>query len=159
MREMPYEERAKLIEEQVRIQEDRLGLNKPFIVRSFGFLTNALTLNLGRAENLTSDSGSRLVKSIILERLPSTLVLFVTANLINFFMSVFFALMLSRKYGHFMDKFVVALSPMSAAPGWFYGIFLILIFSATLKILPFGGMVSAPPPKRRSGMHSAWRVT
>jgi peptide/nickel transport system permease protein len=151
MREMPYEERAKLIEDQVRIQEDRLGLNKPFIVRSFGFLQNALTLNLGRAENLTSDSGSRQVKAIILERLPSTLVLFVTANLINFILSVFFALMLSRKYGHFMDKVVVALSPMSAAPGWFYGIFLILIFSATLKILPFGGMVSAPPPETTLG--------
>ncbi|MGB9674187.1 MAG: ABC transporter permease, partial [Anaerolineales bacterium] len=43
-------------------------------------------------------------------------------------------------------KFVIALSPTSAAPPWFYGIFFILIFAAILKILPFGGMVDVPPP-------------
>jgi peptide/nickel transport system permease protein len=42
---------------------------------------------------------------------------------------------------------VVALSPTSAAPPWFYGIFLILIFAALLRWLPFGGMVGAPPPE------------
>jgi peptide/nickel transport system permease protein len=47
MREMPYEERAKLIEDQVRIQEDRLGLNKPFIVRSFGFLAECIDAQPG----------------------------------------------------------------------------------------------------------------
>jgi peptide/nickel transport system permease protein len=46
-----------------------------------------------------------------------------------------------------LDKFVIALTPTSAAPAWFYGIFLILIFASLLKILPFGGMVEAPPPK------------
>jgi len=54
--------------------------------------------------------------------------------------------MLSRRYGNFWDKFIVALSPTSAVPPWFYGIFLILIFAAVLKILPFGGMVDSPPP-------------
>jgi peptide/nickel transport system permease protein len=42
---------------------------------------------------------------------------------------------------------VIALAPTSAAPGWFYGLFLILIFASLLKVLPFGGMVSAPPPE------------
>src|SRR5690606_34526796 len=56
---------------------------------------------------------------------------------------------LSRKYGSFWDKLVIALSPTSSAPPWFYGIFLILLFAAVLKILPFGGMVSAPPPDTR----------
>jgi ABC-type dipeptide/oligopeptide/nickel transport system permease component len=36
----------------------------------------------------------------------------------------------------------MALAPTSAAPGWFYGIFLILIFAALLGVLPFGGMVA-----------------
>jgi peptide/nickel transport system permease protein len=55
-------------------------------------------------------------------------------------------LSLSRRYGTFLDKFVLALAPTSAAPGWFYGLFLILIFAGLLQLLPFGGMVSAPPP-------------
>jgi peptide/nickel transport system permease protein len=124
-----------------------LGLNRPFAIRSLTYLVNALRLDFGRAMQMTSDSGSKLVSNIILERLPSTLVLFGLSNLALFFTSVFLALALSRHYGSFIDKAVVALSPTSAAPPWFYGIFLILIFAAILKVLPFGGMVDAPPPE------------
>ena len=143
---MAETERTAIIGERIRLQEERLGLNRPFLIRSFVYLANALTLNLGFSEGLSSDSGSRLVKNIILERLPSTLVLFGTANLLIFFISLFVGLSLSRRYGTFLDKFVLALAPTSAAPGWFYGLFLILIFAGLLQLLPFGGMVSAPPP-------------
>lgn len=146
---MDPELRRQQLEELIRVREEQLGLNRPFVVRSFGFLTDALTLNLGRAENLSSDSGSRQVRLILLERLPPTLLLFATANLLNFFASVYLALSLSRKYGSFIDKATIALSPTSAAPGWFYGIFLILIFAAVLRVLPYGGMVDAPPPETR----------
>jgi peptide/nickel transport system permease protein len=50
-----------------------------------------------------------------------------------------------------LDKITIALAPMSAAPGWFYGIILILIFASLLRILPFGGMVDAPPPPTTLG--------
>lgn len=140
------EERARLTQERIALEEKRLGLDQPFVVRSFRYLSNALTLNLGRAQNMSSDSGSKQVRLIILERLPSTLVLMGTANLILFFGSIFIALSLSRRYGSFLDKAVVALSPTSAVPPWFYGIFLILIFAAIFKLMPFGGMVSSPPP-------------
>jgi peptide/nickel transport system permease protein len=145
-RAMPAAERNRVLNDIIAAEESRLGLDRPFIIRSFGFLTNALTLNLGRAEYLTSDSGSNLVRLIMLERLPPTLLLFATANMLLFFTSILFALALSRQYGSFIDRMVVALAPTSAAPGWFYGIFLILIFAALLGVLPFGGMVAAPPP-------------
>ena len=64
---------------------------------------------------------------------------------------MFLALALSRRYGSFFDKLVVALSPTSSAPPWFYGIFLILIFASVFKVLPFGGMVDAPVPKTALG--------
>jgi peptide/nickel transport system permease protein len=131
---------------QIAIQEKRLGLDKPFAVRSVLYLQNALTLNLGRALQMASDSGSKQVKFIILERLPATLVLFGTADVFLFILAVVIALSLSRRYGSFFDKLFITLAPTSSAPGWFYGIFLILIFAALLHWLPFGGMVSAPPP-------------
>jgi peptide/nickel transport system permease protein len=146
-RDYTPEERSRLIDERVALEEERLGLNRPFAQRSFKFLGNALTLNLGRALNMTSDSGSKQVRLIILERLPSTLLLFGVANLTLFFSSVFIALGLSRRYGSFWDKVILILTPTSAAPPWFYGIFLILIFAALLQVLPFGGMVDAPPPE------------
>jgi len=140
------QERSGFIDKQIALEEERLGLNRPFALRSFSFLANALTLDLGRSLNMTSDTGSKQVKLIILERLPSTLLLFGTANLILFFSSIFIALGLSRKYGSFWDKVILLLTPSSSAPSWFYGLFLILLFSAVLHILPFGGMVDAPPP-------------
>jgi peptide/nickel transport system permease protein len=146
-RQMSQQERVLLQESIIATEEERLGLDRPFLLRSVGFLVSALTLNLGRAENLTSDSGSRAVRLIILERLPPTLVLFATANLLLFFLSLFLALILSRQYGSFIDRLVIALTPTSAAPSWFYGIFLLLIFAALWGILPFGGMVTAPPPE------------
>ncbi len=145
-KKLSTEERKQLQEKMVALEEERLGLNKPFIIRSLAYLKDALTLNLGRAMNMTSDSGSRQVKLILLERLPATVLLFGTSFLLNFFISLFFALMLSRRYGSLWDRFVLALAPTSAAPGWFYGIFFIVIFAAWLRMLPYGGMVAAPPP-------------
>jgi len=136
-----------LVQNKIALEEKRLGLNQPLVVRSVRYLKNALTLNLGRAINMASDSGSKEVRLIILERLPATVLLMGISNLTLFFGAIFIALSLSRKYGSFWDKAVIALSPTSSAPSWFYGIFLILIFAAVLKVLPFGGMVDAPPPK------------
>jgi peptide/nickel transport system permease protein len=147
IRRLPSEERLELIDGLVAVEEQRLGLDQPFIARSFRFLFNAMTLNLGSAQYLSSDSGSRFVRFIILERLPPTLLLMTTASFTLFFISLFFALFLSRNYGSFLDKMVIALSPTSSAPAWFYGIFLLLIFAAVLGWLPFGGMVAAPPPE------------
>lgn len=145
--QLPAEEKRAILDERIAMQERRYNLDQPFIFRSFSYLSDALTLRLGFSEGMTSDSGSRQVRNIILERLPSTLVLFGTANLLVFFVALFFGLALSRSYGSFADKLVLGLAPTSAAPAWFYGLFLILIFAGLLHWLPFGGMVSAPPPE------------
>ena len=145
--QLPQEERQRLIDELVATQLKILGMDKPFFPqRSFQYLGRALTLNLGFADSMSSDAGSRQVRLIILERLPATLLLFGTANLFLFFVSLLVALFLSRRYGSFLDKVTIALAPSSAAPGWFYGLFLILIFAATLRVLPWGGLVSSPIP-------------
>ena len=139
--------RQKLINDRIAAEEQRVGLNVPIAIRNFRYLSSALTLQLGRAINMTSDSGSKQVRLILLERLPATLLLMGISQLFLFFSSVLLALNLSRRYGNFWDKLVITLSPTSAVPPWFYGIFLILIFAALLKVLPFGGMVDSPHPR------------
>ncbi|MBS3750147.1 MAG: ABC transporter permease [Anaerolineales bacterium] len=147
--DLTAEERQKLMAEMVAQEIRRLGLDEPFIIRSFGFLEQALTLNLGRAEYMTSDTGSKQVRLILLERLPATLVMWGASNLLVFILSLLIALGLSRKYGTFFDKMIIALTPTSSAPAWFYGLFLILIFAVVLEIAPFGGLVAAPPPENK----------
>jgi peptide/nickel transport system permease protein len=150
-RQLSSDQRQKLIQQKIALEEERIGLNKPFIVRSITYLQNALTLNLGRAVYMNSDSGSKQVRLILLERLPATLLLAGTSELILFFGSVLVALTLSRRYGSFWDKLAIAFSPSSAAPPWFYGIFLILIFAGIAHVLPFGGLVDSPPPTTKIG--------
>jgi peptide/nickel transport system permease protein len=145
--DLPAEDRRRIMQREVRLEKRRLGLDRPFLARSVVYLRDALSLDLGRAQEITSDSGSRQVRLILLERLPPTLVLFAPAQMLIFFSSVFAALFLSRRYGSLLDRSVVALTPTSTAPPWFYGIFLILIFASLLRVLPFGGMVASPPPE------------
>nr|WP_139349790.1 ABC transporter permease [Thioalkalivibrio denitrificans] len=147
--DMTAQERNELIERQISLEVERLNLDQPFILRSFDYLYRAMMLDLGRAEQMHSDAGSRQVYDIIVERLPATLLLFGTANLLVFLVSVWAALHLSRRYGSLLDRSVVALAPTSAAPAWFYGMFLILLFAFVLPALPSGGMVTAPPPENR----------
>jgi peptide/nickel transport system permease protein len=145
-RQLSSEARGKLLQEKIALEEQRIGLDQPFAIRSVNYLRNALVLNLGRAIHMNSDSGSRQVRLILLERLPATLLLTGVSNLALFFASVFIALSLSRKYGSFLDKLTIAFSPTSAAPPWFYGIFFIVIFAGIFRVLPFGGLVDSPPP-------------
>lgn len=145
--DMSSAERNDLIAARVQLEVSRLNLDEPFIWRSIDYLVQAMRLDLGRAEQMSSDSGSRRVADIIVERLPATLLLFGSANLLVFFVSVAVALKLSRRYGSALDRAVIALAPSSAAPGWFYGIFLILLFAFVVPVLPAGGMVAVPPPR------------
>jgi len=151
LRALSPDARIERAQAMIAAEEKRQGLDQPFLIRSISYLKDGMTLNLGAATNMSSDAGSRQVRNIILERLPSTLVLFGTGYLFLFFSAIGIALFLSRRYGSFFDKVIVTLSPLSAAPGWFYGIFLILCFAAMLRWLPFGGMVAAPPPQTQIG--------
>ena len=145
--DLSAEERTAIMQRQVGLEVERLRLDEPFILRSFDYLRQAMLLDLGRAEQMHSDAGSRQVYNIIVERLPATLLLFGTANLLVFFVAVFAALGLSRRYGSRLDQAVIALAPSSAAPGWFYGIFLILLLAFVMPLFPSGGMVAVPPPE------------
>ena len=148
-RTLSADEKVVYRQQLIDIQVKRQGLDKPFLWRTFNYLSDALTLNMGRALQMTSDSGSKTVRLIMLERLPTTLLLFGSTGLTLFFIEMVISLGLSRRYGSFLDKFFVTASPLSSTPGWFYGIFLILIFAAILHVLPFGGMVDAPVPTNK----------
>lgn len=141
-----------ILDKQIEIAKHQAGLDKPFFPwRSLEYLARGITLNFGRAEQMTSDSGSNQVRLILVERLPHTLLLWGVADLLVFFVSVFLALALSRRYGSLVDRLSVALAPVSTPPIWFYGILLILLFASALRVLPYGGFVDAPPPPTTLG--------
>ena len=148
LKDLPPDEKLKAIDEARQAMYEAEGPNQPFVLRSLRWLKNGLTLNLGESRiyvSLRYGIDSNLVKDIILDNLPRTLLLFATANVLLFFGSVWAALVVTRRPGSLLDKIFIALSPISSAPPWFYGVFLIVIFAVQLRWLPYGGMYATDP--------------
>lgn len=150
MRDLTPEQRVALLQQYIDAAHEAAGLNEPFLLRSLYWLQPALTLDLGTSRTLRTiqpiGSNNSLISLIILERVPATLLLFGVTNFFTFVLSVWLAIYSSRSYGGWFDKFIVWLAPVSVAPSWFYGIFLVAIFAGWLSWLPFGGMRPSPPP-------------
>jgi peptide/nickel transport system permease protein len=128
----------------------------PPFIRILNHYRRAIVLNFGRAMQPALRSfrtRSDWVVDIIAEALPQTILLFTTANIIIFFTQIYLGLLLSRRYGTLADKIAVSLAPLSSMPGWFYGVFLLLLLAVWprqafgITIFPDGGMTSQPPPE------------
>jgi peptide/nickel transport system permease protein len=147
LRDMSVEEKFQYIEQARAAMIQAEGLNEPFMMRCFRWLGHGLTLNWGESERQRLIRGvpTRDVKKIILDGLPRTLLIFGTANLFLFFTTIFVALALTKKHGSWLDKIVVALSPMSSAPAWIYGIILNLVFLRLLGTSLTGAAFHAWP--------------
>ena len=140
--DIPKEEHEAYLAQLEWNMEEGMGLHDPFLLRSVRFLLHGLTLNFGETFLYYFFGGvmrgaDHTVQSMVLERLPYTLVLVGASNLLVFFVSISAALFLSRKYGSWMDRLSAALASLSSAPSWIFGIILIVVLSGQLRILPF----------------------
>jgi peptide/nickel transport system permease protein len=117
-----------------RIRES-LGLNRSGIEQYLSFLQNLATLNFG-------DSYIYLLPSmpLILEALPSTLYLSLVAFLLAMIVAIPAGILSAVKRKEFSGKFIMSMSMLGQSiPPFVIGIFLILVFSVWLKILPSFG--------------------
>jgi len=139
---LPEEEQRKMIEEMVNMRIVAAGLDKPFFERSLLYLVQALTLDLGKAMFLHSAAGSYKVADIILERLPWTVVLFVTGTLISAIIGLYLGLVMGRKSLSIFDRSLTMFAILtSVIPPWFFGVISLLIFSFWLGLFPHGGII------------------
>jgi peptide/nickel transport system permease protein len=140
-------EQAQIIAERFEVAIVGRGLDKPFLERTFIYLRDALTLSLGRSLFITSASGTKQVSVIILERLPRTVLLFTTGTIAYSLVGLVIGLRMARKPGGLFDRITTIFAIITQTiPSWFFGIIFILLFAYQLRVVPFGGMVSVPPP-------------
>lgn len=141
------EERQAFIANMTELLEKARGLDQPFYTRAFGYLFQVLTWDFGQAQTLTSSSGSSLVRDMILERLPRTILLFTTATVISAFIGIAVALVVARKPLSVVDRATSTFAVVTnSIPWWWFGMLMIILFSFYLKILPSGGYVGVPAP-------------
>ncbi len=109
--------------------------------------SKGLTLNLGRTDFITHYTGIKEVGSVyglILEFLPRTLILFGATNVLLFLITVFISLRLSRRYGHWLDRLISFLNPLSSIPSWVYGLLLTVFFVNYFHFFSGGRLESWP---------------
>ena len=130
------EYKQRLIAERMRAR----GLDKPPIIRSFYYLRDALTLDLGRTGK---PFGQRRVWDVIMERLPWSVLLFTTATVIDAAIGIPLGLYMGRKALSKFDRGMTLFAILTySLPAWFVGMLLILVFYFYLGWFPAGQLMS-----------------
>jgi peptide/nickel transport system permease protein len=121
--------------EQLRRQ---FGLDRPLYVQLWIYLKSVLTLDLG-----FSHRQQMSVASLILERLPATLLLTGVAFAFALIGGVTLGALAARRVGRWADSFITVLAlTFYATPLFWVGLMLVLVFSVWLEWLPSFGMGS-----------------
>ena len=143
------DELEKVLNTQREERERLHGLDKKWHQRLPDMLWRLMILDLGEARTLRSFDGSPKVITIVLERLPYTMVLITSASIITAVAGLAIGVKLATKVGSKIDRIVSYMSAISyALPAWWTGILFILIFAFELRVLPAGGLHSTPPPEQ-----------
>lgn len=142
------DELEQVLNTQREEREKLYGLDKKWHQRLPDMLWRLMVLDLGEARTLRSFDGSPKVITIVLERLPYTMILITTASIITAVAGLAIGVKLATNVGSKIDRIVSYMSAVSyALPAWWTGILLILIFAFQLRLLPSGGLHSTPPPE------------
>lgn len=116
-----------------------MGLDQPIIVQYFKWLINALQGNLGY-----SMVSHRPVIQVILERIPNTLLITLTALVISILVAIPVGLYAGYKKNSIIDNILNVVSYVGISiPSFWFAMILIYIFSVKLGLLPSVGMRTA----------------
>ena len=127
--------------------ESFYGLDTPWYQRMPSTVVRVLKLDLGNARTLRTTTGETAISSIIWERIPNTLMLFLTSFVIVAGIALLVGVRFAANVGSRIDRILSYFSAISfAMPTWWVGILGILVLSYKLGILPTGRMYSTPPP-------------
>lgn len=114
----------------------RYGLDQPFYIQLWRYVSNVAVLDLGYSYFYNTP-----VTTLILERLPATLLLVFSSQILAISLGVVLGVVAARKPNGVFSLIVTFLSLFGfAAPVFWTGILLIIAFVAIFPIFPIGGM-------------------
>ena len=112
------------------------GLDKPLPVQLGVYLGKVLSGDLGYSYFFNLP-----VVSMIAERVPATLLLVISSVLLAFVVGTTLGVLSSRKPNGLLSQFITVLSMVGfAAPVFWMGIMLVILFASVFPILPVSGM-------------------
>lgn len=125
-------------QENLDLLRERLGLNKPFIIRYFNWIGNILRGDFGY-----SIAKGNSIGGILAQRLPATIELALVALLLSSVVGITIGILSAIYQNSIIDyvgRFMAVLG--QAIPQFFFGIVIIQIFSIKLGWLPSSGRYS-----------------
>jgi len=123
-------------EVMAQIRKD-YGLDLPLWHQMMKYFSGVARLDLGY-----SFYYNQPVTTLILEKVPATLLLVISAQIVSIFFGVMFGVIAARKPNGITSHFVTMLSLVGyAAPVFWTGIMLIILFASIVPIFPIGNMV------------------
>ncbi|MEM6427997.1 MAG: ABC transporter permease [Deinococcota bacterium] len=126
-------------EEAARLARN-LGLDRPPHVQYFNWLRNVLTGDFGQSLAY----GGRSVLEMVVERLPATLYLGLSAMLLTLVLGIPTGIIAARNQNNAIDQVLSFFSFLGlATPNFWLGIMLIVLFSVELNWLPASGIRSS----------------
>jgi peptide/nickel transport system permease protein len=133
------EERQNFINNQIQLQIKTLGLDEPWYSpkRFLNTLIKVITLDLGKSNFFTTESGSSKVNEIIWEKIPRTVLLFTTSTIIVTVIGIYIGAFVAEHSGSVWDRInsIVAICS-SSFPSWWVGMLMIFVFAFTYHIFP-----------------------
>ncbi len=112
------------------------GLDQPFLVQLGRYMGNVLHFDLGYSFFYNTP-----VTELILQRLPATLLLVFTAQILALFIGVILGVISARKPNGIASHFVTILALFGySAPVFWTGILLLIGFSLNIQLFPVAGM-------------------
>ncbi|MCE8515685.1 ABC transporter permease [Ruegeria pomeroyi] len=119
--------------EQIRRE---YGLDQPFLVQLGRYIGNVLQFDLGYSY-FYSDK----VTNLILSRLPATLLLVISAQLLALVVGVVLGVFSARKPNGILSHFVTFLALFGySAPVFWTGLLMLVVFSLMVPLFPVAGM-------------------
>lgn len=124
--------------EELERMKELFGLDKPLHERYLTYIWNMLTWNFGQSKI----GGGTPVADQILERLPNTLILMGTAEIISIIVGVLLGVIVAYKRGSTLDTTIVTGSLLTySVPIFFIGWLIIFLFAIQLGWFPLSGTV------------------
>lgn len=138
-----YLHRTSMSAEDLAKLEEQLGMNDPIYVQYGKWLRKVVTLDFGQ-----STTERRPVSEAIMDRLPNTIYLMLTAWVVTVIIAIPVGVLSAIKQYSWFDHLVTTLTFVGQSiPNFWLGLILILIFYLTLNnpftgepLLPAGGM-------------------
>jgi peptide/nickel transport system permease protein len=113
------------------------GLDQPVYIQYFKWLQSMVTGSWG-----TSFFLHRPVRDVIIQRLPATVILMITAYLLTEILALPAGIIAAIRRYSFFDQFVTFFSYVGySMPTFWLGLMLLLIFAVFIPILPVAGVV------------------